>query len=178
MRRIAMLSAMLLVAASLFAVSSADIQAAAAQLNVPYDELEALVLKYNSSSITSDGSNAIPLETICDDFFSNGIVADMKYVGQTVRLTFEVESLQKNELYRPAAAGYGERYIYRYMINCAEIWDSSQTRYATLEVYPDESELGKLMNVSIGQTLTVEGRIDTEVLSVATIIRMYGARII
>lgn len=178
MRRIAMLSAIMLVAASLFAVSSAEIQSAAMQLNVPYDELEALVLKYNSSSNTSDGSDAVPLETICEDFFSNGIVADMKYDGQTIRLTFEVESLQKNGLYDPSLAAYGERYIYRYVINCSEIWSRGQTQYASLEVYPDESELGKLMNVFPGQTLTVEGRIETEASGIATFIYMYDARII
>ena len=178
MRRIAMLSAMLLVAASLFAVSSADIQSAAMQLNVPYDELEAFVQKYNSTSITSDGADVIPLETICEDFFSNGIVADMKYGGQTVRLTFEVDSLQKNGSYDPSLAAYDELWLYRYVINSTDIWDSDLTRCASLKVYPSESELGKLMNVSPGQTLTVEGRIETVGNEFVTFIYMYGARII
>ena len=172
MRRIAMLSAILLAAASLFAVSSAYIQSAAMQLNVPYDELEALVLKYNSTSNTSDGSDAIPLETIYADFTDNSISSEMKYNGKTLCISFTVYSLMSNHL------SFGNTSKYRYVITAPNSVLHGFHSDVYFSAYPDDSEAGKLMNISKGQTITVEGRCEVETFGSLIYINLLGARII
>ena len=176
MKRIAMFSAMLLVAASLFAVSSADIQAAAAQLNVPYDELEALVLKYNSTSNTSDGSDAIPLETIYADFTDNSISSEMKYNGKTLCISFTVDSLMSNHLY--GTWSFGNTSKYRYVITAPNSVLHGFHSDVYFSAYPDDSEAGKLMNISKGQTITVEGRCEIEASVPFIYINILGAKIL
>lgn len=176
MRRIAMLSVMLLAAALLFAVSSADIQSAAMQLNVPYNELEALVLKYNSTSTTSDGADVIPLETIYADFTDNSISSEMKYNGKTLCISFTVDSLMSNHLYGDGFSGNISKY--RYVITAPNAILHGFHSDVDFYAYPDDSEAGKLMNISSGQTITVEGRCEIDVTFPIIYINILGAKIL
>lgn len=173
MRRIAMLSAMLLVAFSLFAVSSDDIESAAAQLNVPYNELEALVLKYNSADDVSNEFDVITLEKIYEDFVKNGIRADMKYDGKTIRVRFRVDKMYENPYYN-SEYRYSE---YRYVIDGYSAISLGYWANVLFSVHLDDSQAGKLMNISPRQTITVEGKCEVDG-SLFTNIDLVDARII
>ena len=81
MRKFIFVLIILFATAGIFAVSTEDIQNAAATLNVPYDVLAELVAEYNEGTpAESASSSVVDLDTLYDDFIANGDVAVVRRV--------------------------------------------------------------------------------------------------
>ena len=156
-----------------FAVSTEDIQNAAVTLNVPYDVLAELVAEYNEGASADFSSIILDLNTVYNDFSANGVVADMKYNGQNITVRFPVSSMHTNDEY-----GYSiwDSYLYRYVIEGPYSNDYGVLLF--FNCYPENSEIGKLMNVKSGDNLIVQGTCSIEIAGSVIHINLLGAKIL
>lgn len=174
MRKFIFVLIILFATAGIFAVSTEDIQSAAATLNVPYDVLAELVAEYNEGTpAESASSSVVDLNTLYDDFIANGVVADMKYNGQNITIRFPVSSMHANSMYGEEYS-WDDSYLYRYEIEGPRRFIEGTNMILNFWCYPDNSEAGKLMNVKSGDYLTVQGTCFIE----APIIKLFGAKIL
>lgn len=179
MRKFMFVLIILLCTAGVFAVSTEDIQNAAATLNVPYDVLAELVAEYNSGTSTgSSSSAALDLNTMYNDFISNGVAADMKYNGQNITVRFPVSSMHANSMYGEEYSWIDDSYPYRYQIEGPNGNSNDYSVFLYFSCYPDNSETGKLMNVKSGDYLTVQGTCSVETMGALIYINLLGAKIL
>ena len=112
MKKFILLVLGLLIATALLArPTEQEIQAASASLNVPYDELSALVDKYNVD-IPEQEFIEISLNQLDSEVGKNPVFAIMKYDGKVLRINFPIESINTNSLY---GNEYSERGKYKYI---------------------------------------------------------------
>ena len=179
MRKFMFVLIILLCTAGVFAVSTEDIHNAAATLNVPYDVLAELVAEYNSGTSTgSSSSAALDLNTLYNDFISNGVAADMKYNGQNITVRFTVSSMHANSMYGEEYSWIDDSYPYRYQIEGPNGNSNDYSVFLYFSCYPDNSETGKLMNVKSGDYLTVQGTCSVETMGALIYINLLGAKIL
>ncbi len=128
-----------------------EIQAASASLNVPYDELSALVDKYNVD-LPKQEFIEISLDQLYSEAGKNPITTIMKYDGKILRIKFPVESINTNTMY---GYDWDETGEYKYTINAAI--DTSPATWTTFSCYINNSEEGKLLNIESGSDIVVQG---------------------
>ena len=174
MRKFIFVLIILFATAGIFAVSTEDIQNAAATLNVPYDVLAELVAEYNEGTPPeSASSSVVDLNTLYDDFIANGVAADMKYNGQEITVRFSVSSMHANDAYWYSI---WDSYLYRYVIEGPRGSDYNVVLF--FNCYPDNSETGKLMNVKSGDSLIAQGTCSIETAGSVIHINLLGAKIL
>ena len=178
MRKFIFVLIILFATAGIFAVSTEDIQNAAATLNVPYDVLAELVAEYNEGTpADSESSSVVDLDTLYDDFIANGVAADMKYNGQEITVRFSVSSMHANSMYGNLYS-WDDSYPYRYQIEGPNGFSNDYSVFLSFNCYPDNAETGKLMNVKSGDYLTVQGTCSVETLGAQFHINLLGAKIL
>ena len=178
MRKFIFALIILFATAGIFAVSTEDIQNAAATLNVPYDVLAELVAEYNEGTpADSESSSVVDLDTLYDDFIANGVAADMKYNGQEITVRFSVSSMHANSMYGNLYS-WDDSYPYRYQIEGPNGFSNDYSVFLYFSCYPDNAETGKLMNVKSGDYLTVRGTCSVDTLGTLIYINLLGAKIL
>lgn len=178
MRKFIFVLIILFATAGIFAVSTEDIQNAAATLNVPYDVLAELVAEYNKGTpADSESSSVVDLDTLYDDFIANGVAADMKYNGQEITVRFSVSSMHANSMYGNLYS-WDDSYPYRYQIEGPNGFSNDYSVFLYFSCYPDNAETGKLMDVKSGDYLTVQGTCSVETLGTLININLLGAKIL
>ena len=179
MRKFIFVLIILFATAGIFAVSTEDIQNAAATLNVPYDVLAELVAEYNEGTpAESASSSVVDLDTLYDDFIANGVAADMKYNGQEITVRFSVSSMHANSMYGEQYSWIDDSYPYRYQIEGPNGFSNDYSVFLYFSCYPDNAETGKLMNVKSGDYLTVQGTCSVETFGTLIYINLFGAKIL
>lgn len=150
MKKFILLVLGLLIATALLArPTEQEIQAASASLNVPYDELSALVDKYNVD-IPEQEFIEISLNQLDSEVGKNPVFAIMKYDGKVLRINFPIESINTNSLY---GNEYSERGKYKYIISPPINYPP--LRYFTC--YVNNNEEGKLINLERGDDIVAQG---------------------
>ena len=142
----------LLIATALLArPTEQEIQAASASLNVPYDELSALVDKYNVD-IPEQEFIEISLNQLYSEAGKNPVATIMKYDGKILRIKFTAESINTNTMY---GYDWDETGEYKYTINAET--DYSPSTWTEFSCYINNSEEGKLLNIVSGSDIVVQG---------------------